>query len=164
MTEEEQQAENFIKAFRERLHHVDDFVQVVLNGHLEIEGQLDDYIQRIFAHPKYLQEARLSFSQKVCITRAYTPETHDRIEWRVMVLFNQIRNKIAHRNRDAVLELDVSQIRKLVEGVSKKALEDMKLADGKDVMVYAAALCSGYLAIMEEQLAEHRGEQVIEHE
>jgi hypothetical protein len=164
MTDEELQAENFIKAFRERLHHVDDFVQVVLNGHLEIEGHLDDYMQRIFAHPKYLQEARLSFSQKVCIARAYTPETHDRVDWQVMVLFNQIRNKIAHRKRDAVLLLDVSKIRKLVEGVSKKASADMKLAEGKDVMVYAAALCSGYLAIMEEQLAVYRGEQVVEEE
>jgi hypothetical protein len=31
-------------------------------------------------------------------------------------------------------------------------------------MVYAAALRGGYLAIMEEQLAAYRGEQVVEKE
>jgi hypothetical protein len=45
--DEEESAERFIKAFREQMHHVDDFVTVVLNGHLEIEGELDTYLARI---------------------------------------------------------------------------------------------------------------------
>lgn len=166
MTEDEEAAaERFIKAFREQMHHVDEFIQVVLNGHLEIEGELDTYLDRIFAHPKHLRDARLSFYQKVCITRAYTPLSRDRPEWAMMILFNSIRNKIAHRSRHDVLQVDMREIRSLVQGVAAESYQsELETAEHKEVMIYAAALCSAYLSIMEEQLAAYKGEAASEEE
>lgn len=160
MTEDDEAAaERFINAFRKQLHHVDDFIQVVLNGHLEIEGELDIYLDRIFAHPKHLRDARLSFYQKVCITRAYTPLSHERPEWPMMILFNSIRNKIAHRSRHDVLLVDMREIRSLVQGVASEPYQsELETAEHKDIMIYAAALCSGFLSMMEEQLAAYKGE------
>ena len=91
--------DDFINRFSEELHHASDFITVALNAHLEIERSLDGYINRIFEHTMYLDEAQLTFYQKVCITRAYAPTSHDRYEWGMMIFINTMRNKIAHRSR-----------------------------------------------------------------
>ncbi|MET4176100.1 hypothetical protein ABIB99_007219 [Bradyrhizobium sp. LA6.1] len=146
--------DNFIGKFRENLRHVDVSVAIALNAHLEIEGNLDDYLRSIFAHPKYLEGARLSFFDKLSIARAYTPATHDRPEWEMMTLINTIRNKIAHRSRDKALQIDVSRLRTVMSKSFDRLQAELKGVDPKEVITYAAAICCGFLILMEEEVSQ----------
>jgi hypothetical protein len=103
MTEDE--SRNFIKSFHKDLLHVDDFVQVVLNGHLEVEGHLDDVIDLLFFHSSYIEEAGLGFYHKVHIARASFELGHSRPEWRLMLELNKLRNKVAHRSARKELKM-----------------------------------------------------------
>lgn len=154
--------DNFIDKFREQLKHVDNFIAVALNAHLEIEGDLDEYLKVIFAEPRYLEEARLSFFAKLAVARAYTPISHDRPEWEMMSLVNAIRNKIAHRSRDKVLQVDLSRLRSVLNESFEMLRAELKDADSKDIMTYSAAICCGFLALLEEQVAQTKRVRISE--
>jgi hypothetical protein len=156
--------DDFITRFREQLHHASDFVTVALNAHLEIEGELDEYLSLIFEHSKYLDDARLSYFDKVCIARAYTPVSHDRFEWEVMIFINAMRNKIAHRSRKKALKIDVGQLRTTLLDNATSLRNIVDGGDHKEVVIYAAAICSGFLAVLQEQLAQHKGIELGENE
>jgi hypothetical protein len=108
-TNEEQ--DEFIEEFRKHLGHVNELLQLFLNSHLEVEGDLDRFLGEMFFHPEYLEDARISFAQKVQIAPAYTPEDHDRPEWHVMLVLNKIRNDIAHRSRHKPLKIHIEKLR-----------------------------------------------------
>ena len=55
MIENREGRDEFIEAFRKQLEHVDDFIQTVLNAHLEVEGQLEKFLDRIFFHLNILK-------------------------------------------------------------------------------------------------------------
>jgi hypothetical protein len=63
MAEDEEGPDDFIEKFRTHLGHVNEFVQLVLNSHLEIEGHLDEFIDRMFFHPEHLEDARLTLAK-----------------------------------------------------------------------------------------------------
>jgi soluble cytochrome b562 len=48
MTQEQDDTDDFIEGFREHLSQIDDVAQIVLNGHLEIEAGLDDFLNIVF--------------------------------------------------------------------------------------------------------------------
>jgi hypothetical protein len=52
MADDEKQADEFIEAFRKQLGHVDEFVQILLNAHLDVEGELDTFVEQIFLNPE----------------------------------------------------------------------------------------------------------------
>jgi hypothetical protein len=160
---EEEKSDAFIEKLRAHLGHVNEFVQLVLNSHLEVEGDLDKLVDRIFFHPEHLEDARLSFPQKVHIARSYTTESHNAKEWSVMLALHAMRNRIAHRSRNKVLKVNVTPLR---EVTSKAFPSNMRLTikrlGGTDVVVYAAALCCGFLVVLEEELAKAQGEEIEE--
>src|SRR5882757_1836067 len=91
--------DDFIPKFRQQLLETSEFVRVLLNGHFDVERQLDEFLEQIFLHPKHLESARLTFFQKTNIARAYAPpKSDDRPEWRLMLELNALRNKMAHRS------------------------------------------------------------------
>lgn len=148
------EADQFISKFRENLRHVNESVAIALNAHLEIESNLDDYLGAIFAHPRYLEEARLSFFHKLAIARAYTPVTHDRPEWVMMTLINAIRNKIAHRTKDKAPQIDVGRLRIVLDESFERLRSELEGADPREIIIYAAAISSGFLALLEEEVSQ----------
>ncbi|KQT17791.1 MULTISPECIES: hypothetical protein [unclassified Bradyrhizobium] len=146
--------DNFIDKFRESLRHVESSIAIALNAHLEIEGNLDDYLNAIFAHPKYLHQARLSYYDKLAVARAYTPIAHDRPEWEMMTLINTIRNRIAHRNKDEVLQIDVSRLRAIVFQAFEKLQAELTGAAPSEVIIYATAICCGFLLVLTEEVSQ----------
>ena len=153
---------NLIGNFQEDLRHVDESIAIALNAHLQIEGSIDDYLKSIFAHPKYLEGARLSFFDKFSIARAYTPASHGRPEWEMMALINTIRNKIAHRRRDKAPQIDTGRLRSIMHESFEKLRVELKDADPKEVMAYAAAICCGFLLLLKEQVSQTERVQIRE--
>jgi hypothetical protein len=161
MSTNEEKKDKFIQNFREHLGDVNGLLQVFLNGHLEVEGDLDSFLNEMFFRPEYLEDARLSFAQKVQIARAYTPEDHSRPEWELMLRLNKIRNDIAHRSRHKPLKIEIERLR---EATAKTYLRKDVVAnlDPLDVVVRAVAMCCGFLGVMTDLLKKAQGKPVEE--
>ena len=75
-----------------------DFTLLILKGHLLVEAQLDRLITRMCEKPAMLDEARLSFFQKFCLTVALVNEDPaDDDFWQKLRTLNKLRNQLAHR-------------------------------------------------------------------
>jgi hypothetical protein len=156
--------DDLLEAFRKQLSETTPFIQVVLNGHFDVERQLDEFVDQIFLYPKHLENARLGFFQKVHIARAYAPpESDDRPEWRLMLELNSLRNKIAHRNTRKSTFFDVSGLLRIMNEIgSEESKEKRKGIAAEDAVVHAAAICSGYLIYLKEGLMRAQGFEVEE--
>jgi hypothetical protein len=154
MTEDE--SKNFIEGFRKDLLYVDDFVQVVVNGHLKVESHLDDLIDLIFFQPAYIEKAHLSFYQKVHVARASCELGHARPEWALMLALNSLRNKLAHRSMRKELEINLSNFSSLPREMNPNGFKVEDL-NGHDLIVHVVAMCSGYLLILRDEHRELRG-------
>lgn len=160
MAEKDNERDEFIEQFKIQLLHVDEFVQTILNAHWEVEGHLDQFLERIFLHPEVIEEGRLQFFAKVHIARAYTPD-HSRPEWPLMLALNTLRNQIAHRSRNRPLLVDTKKLKSLlVNCYSAHGKMPVQNLSTKDIVVYSAAICCGFLLVLDEQLARAKGEWV----
>jgi hypothetical protein len=157
-------ADQFIKKFRKHLGHTSEFIQTLLNAHLEVEGDLDTFLDQVFLNPEYLEKARLSFYQKVQLCRAYSNVNHDAADWKLMDGLNALRNKVAHRSRHKVLKLDLRELRGLIEERSERLRSEMQGASNIEVVVHAAALCSGFLSFLLDNLKRAQGLEVDDDE
>jgi hypothetical protein len=157
MVEDDGKAENFMTAFREQLSTIDDVVQVILNSHLQVEADLDDVLAAIFYHPERLEEARLTFMQKVHIARAFTWNMDERSDWSLMTTLNALRNEAVHRRKGQKGTKKVGELRRiLLEGSTEKFRNKVRSASPKDVIVYAAAMAGGFLVVLEEHMKQMR--------
>jgi hypothetical protein len=86
----------YLEQFSAYMGDVDELAQVILKGHLIIEGVLDNILELVFFHPEHLANARLSFNQKVNLARAYCLRKNQLSMWRLVTMINTIRNQIAH--------------------------------------------------------------------
>jgi hypothetical protein len=75
----------------------DEHLDTVLRSHLFIEQLLEAMLVPWFAQPKYLDEARLSFSQKLHLARGLNVRHPDEPIWRAIAALNVLRNDFAHR-------------------------------------------------------------------
>jgi hypothetical protein len=160
MATEEEENGRFVGEFHTLLkQHTPEFLQLLVNSHFEIEGDLDAFLQEMFVHPKYVEEARLTFAQKVAIVRAYAGAFSDRPEWKIMSVFNTIRNGIAHRSRHKPHRIGIEQLRDITIATytDKKKLRAM---DIEKLVVYAALACCGFLQHLTDALKRAQGKQV----
>ena len=148
--------DKFIRDFRRHLNEVDGVSNVILRGHLEIEGHLDMVLDLIFFRPEYLRRVRLDFSDKILLAKAYCPDPDAR-EWAVIKTLNEARNSIAHRRTTEVRTAKLAAVRQSISGFGTKAFQkDVREADDKEVVVLAAAVASGFLAYLEDTVRSVR--------
>jgi hypothetical protein len=152
--------DSFLEEFRKQLQHVDEFVALVLNGHLEIEGHLDDNV-KYFLDDR--QPAQLGFFPKVDLLRRDRSNPDDEAEWRMMLALNDLRNRIAHRRKEQDT-FDVTPVKAaLLQHQSSKVRDEAAQLDAKELIVFASALCCGFLAWLESYLDPEEG-RVLEDE
>lgn len=60
-----------LERFTEEMSKIDAVAHVLLKGHLILEEQLVSIIEQYVFHRDYLQEARLSFAQKLAVARSF---------------------------------------------------------------------------------------------
>src|SRR5690348_1381835 len=87
----------YLDALNEEMGSVDALAQVILKGHLVIEGALDNILTLMLFHAEHLRDARLSFVQKVHVTRGYALRKNTNSIWYLILEINSLRNNIAHR-------------------------------------------------------------------
>jgi hypothetical protein len=125
----------------------DDFITVVVKGHLLLEQYLTALIGHYCVFPERLVEARLSFLQKLRLTKAllFLPVS-DHI-WEALELLNKIRNDVAHNlDKSSKLAAHLSRMRGLTPifgNVDEATLKDLK--DDTQAVKFLVSHCEGYL-------------------
>ena len=77
--------------------NVSDPTYSILKSHLLFEELLMDFVERQVAHPKFLENAKLSFSQLLSLSRASSKlMAPDGWEWDAIAQLNSLRNLLAH--------------------------------------------------------------------
>jgi hypothetical protein len=149
-------SDEFIRDFHRHLDKVDGVSNVILKGHLEIEGHLDTVLDLIFLRPEYLRKVRLDFSDKILLAKAYCPDPDAR-DWSVIKTLNEARNSIAHKRTAEVRAAKVAAVRQSISKFGTEAFQkDVREADDKEVIVLAAAVASGFLAHLEDSVRNVR--------
>ena len=70
---------------------------LVLKAHLLVEEQLVKLLREIAPQPESIENAKLSFPQKIQITQAFLPIAVPKKWFAAALLLNSIRNKLAHQ-------------------------------------------------------------------
>jgi uncharacterized protein YdcH (DUF465 family) len=73
-----------------------DLTLIILKGHLLVEEELNGFLINCSFQPEALDDARLTFLQKLRVVRAFYPLRRNALEWRVAEELNKLRNKISH--------------------------------------------------------------------
>jgi hypothetical protein len=157
--------DKYAALFHEKMGQIDPLLQAVLTGHLIIETALDNILTVIFFHPEQVfKEARLSFSQKVHVVRAYGLRKDDNSIWDLMLSVNSVRNEIAHNLAGEKRDARLQQLRSLfmaeASGEMQATLEKewKRLMDVPDsvIVVWACSLCTGFLGEFEADVSSLR--------
>ncbi|MES9902047.1 MAG: hypothetical protein ABW168_05110 [Sedimenticola sp.] len=82
--------------FMETLPKSGDVELTLLKCHLLVEEELTNIIYKSHKNPKYIKDARLSFSQKTKLARASNDISHSAWVWKGLELLNKTRNELAH--------------------------------------------------------------------
>ena len=75
-----------------------DLTLIILKGHLLFEESLNELFKKLLKSPTSVDDARLTFFQKVCVAQAIMDnvEKHPHF-WRSLKRLNALRNKFAYR-------------------------------------------------------------------
>jgi hypothetical protein len=146
MTYDPKEKDEFVLRYRKELSPPDDIAQLVLNGHLQIEAQLDEVLKAIFFHPDQMLDARLSFAQKMQVARAHAMRHVDDLQWDIIHTFNRLRNEIAHGGENKKRSARIEELRKLLlAGGKDEFREQVRRSNQAHVVVRGALVSTGYL-------------------
>jgi hypothetical protein len=149
--------DKYLAQFQQHLNEIDEPALVVLKGHLILEGVLDNILATIFFNPGYLSDARLSFSQKVRIARAYCLNKDSLPIWNLILAINTLRNEAAHSLGAAtrVRKMDALRQAYLADS-SPQRRKELKNASDPEIILVACAETIGFLAAFESDLGHLR--------
>lgn len=129
----------------------DDLTLIVLKGHLLIEEQLESIIKIIVAHGDVLEDARLTFDNKLTIAKSMCWSRHQSEMWIAIEKLNTLRNDLAHKLDSPKLrakgEAYISALRSALNAEERAELKSMSLAEQvKMGVVYMMGFLGSYLA------------------
>ncbi len=143
--------QKYLELFAKHTGEIDELQQAILTGHLIIETVLNNVISTIFFHPDYIEEGRFRFEQKVRIARAYALRKDEDDIWDLILAVNSLRNEIAHNLESEKRNAKMGRVRELlINDPALASAKTLKKAPDKEIAGYACALCTGYLATLEE--------------
>lgn len=110
--------------FMKTLPKSGDVELTLLKCHLLIEEVLTEIIAKEFNNHAYVYDARLSFSQKIHLTRASTELRHAPWIWQALKLLNQARNELSHNLTSHEIEKKLEKFIVHVKAHNKEMPED----------------------------------------
>jgi hypothetical protein len=147
-----------IAKFAEHLQYVDAVALVVLKCHLLIEEALDRIIGKFVFHPEFLEDARLSFAQKIEIARSMSTGDHRNPMWELVTAFNALRNDLSHSltsaKRDQKTRRVIDVYWKLLDDETEAGLQ--KEMPDEAVLMAAAGFFLGFLGACEAEVNRFR--------
>jgi hypothetical protein len=150
----EEQNESLKRLFRHL--DADSAGMTALKGHLIIEEFLTRAIQKFVWHPEHLDDARLSFAQKLSVCRSMSLDNNDKTVWDLISKLNGLRNAFSHslqgeRRTKATDALRSAYMRELGED----KLDEFESTD-VGLLLGVIALCMGFLSGFENEVERFR--------
>ena len=157
----QERVSHWMAQYKEHFPATADLALVILKGHLLVEQQITALIGHYCHSPKYVPEVRLSFSQKIALSRALLTVTLPEDCWRVLDIINRLRNDLAHSLKPPKLQQHLQEAKKVAIEIAKmknSTTSPSKLKTDEIVMVYLFSYIHGllsgidsYIAVMEKQ-------------
>lgn len=82
--------------FTDAIREVDDVAQIVLKGHLVMEGLMTEAIETFSLHGEFIDAARLQAHQKIALCRAISTSDQNNRMWDLISSVNGLRNALSH--------------------------------------------------------------------
>jgi len=111
----------------------------VLNGHLLIEGLLDQLLFESLRNPKCLRDS-YSFAEKLNILQSVSPLASTSLLWKLLTKLNTLRNVVAHGSEPKKLLKLLREIQVIIRTSKLRTDKEMNQPDW--IISYAFAMAS----------------------
>ena len=139
---------------------VKDPTVIILRGHLLIEDLLDRLIAAGLNNAHSIQNARLTFFQKLCIARGIIGSSNEDDMWKPIEVLNKLRNTISHNLPDEAMSKRLDPV---LAAIFPGELDDIphdiysKSKALRKGIIFLCAELSGYVKGMEERKTSNHG-------
>ncbi len=153
-----EERDEFVEAFHKQLSEVDALGQMVLKAHADVESTLNYFFQNALLYPRYFEDNRIGFADRVQLARALTPEIHEHPDWRVILGLNAVRNEVAHYGNREKRTAKIARLREfMLKPFRPKLDEPVRKANDQKIITYAALMGSGLLLHAKDEIRKARG-------
>jgi hypothetical protein len=129
---------------------------VALKGHLVIEEKITTAIEKFVFHPRYLDDARLTFAQKLAISRCLSLDEDGNSMWELVAGLNRLRNVLSHSLEGTSRANAMNALRAAYVKERDGKLEDWEKADDALLLLGVVSLCLGFLDSFEQEVERFR--------
>jgi hypothetical protein len=98
-----QDTHRYFEELKAHLPMVKDPTVIILRGHLLIEDLLDRLIAANLKNAHFIQDARLTFFQKLCLAKGIVGSSNEDSTWKSVEELNKLRNMISHNLPDETM-------------------------------------------------------------
>ncbi len=146
-----------IKEAGERRKKIDELRLAVLEGHLIMEEQLENFLSVALFNPSHVNLDRMNFHMKCNLALALSLGEDKDPFWAIVWSLNQLRNKIAHDRDEKEIEEKMAYLRKTyIAALSPQQAQDAAKQTNKQIVDDASALCAGLFATLAMDAKERR--------
>ena len=151
-----------IDRFRREMGTVDEVAHVLLKGHLLLEEALSAVLDQYVFHREHLEEARLTFAQKMQLARALCLRKNALGEWDLIAAINALRNNLAHQLKSPDRAKRLTKVKDLYfrEAAGFERIEEIKNESDAVVLFNACGHSAGFLSTF---LSDSRGFRQMVH-
>lgn len=97
--------------FSKHFPRTGDLTLIVLKGHLLLEEEINDLLSQFMKNKNYIEKAKLSFYQKICLVESLLLEGSTKGTcFEIIEMINLLRNNIAHKLEPKKLEAKVRDL------------------------------------------------------
>jgi hypothetical protein len=145
------------QTFLDLLAHLDSDTpaMLALKGHLVIEEKITSAIDKFVFHPEYLDDARLTFAQKLLFARALSLDEHTNSMWDLLARLNKLRNTLSHSLDGERRARAMNALKDAYVMECGGKLQDQDAADEAPVLG-AVSLCLGFIDSFEKEVERFR--------
>lgn len=150
------------KHHRERFMHLighlelDKVALIALKGHLVLEEMITAAIEKIVFHPEYLDDARLTFAQKLVISRCVSLDDNNNSMWDLISKLNRLRNTLSHSLEGESRVNAMNALRAAYIQQRGGKLEEWEKTDDALFLLGVVSFCLGFLDGFEQEVERFR--------
>jgi hypothetical protein len=136
--------------------NLDAGANVVLKGHLVIEEKITSVIEKFVFHPECLEDARLTFAQKLSVSRSISLDESENPMWDLIAKLNRLRNALSHSLEGEPRVKAMDALRAAYIREVGRELRDFEKANENVFLIGVLSLCLGFLIGFEEEIERFR--------
>jgi hypothetical protein len=125
---------------------------MVLKGHLVIEEKITIAIENFMFHPEHLEDARLTFAQKIAISRSMSLDEDKNTMWDLITKLNTLRNRLAHSLKGEPRAKAMAALRDAYAKERDGKLEEWEKNEDEPLLLTVLSMCLGFLGSFEEEV------------